>query len=102
MSTTSASSSSPSFSFPTTFGSTASPSALASASSCSRVGCLASRVLAVTLFTPGVTETFTSSAVRLASSFLPARAWVVEFGPMNLRPAFSMVATNSSSSAMKP
>ena len=66
------------------------------------MGCLASSVRAATLFTPGVTETFTSSAVRLASSFLPARACVTELGPMNLRPAFSRVATNSSSSAMKP
>ena len=85
-----------------TFGSRVSPSAFTSARSCSRVGCLASSVRAATSFTPGVTETFTSSAVRLASSFLPARAWVTELGPMNLRPAFSRVATNSSSSAMKP
>ncbi len=67
-----------------------------------RVLCFATSVRAVTLFTPGVTETFTSSAVRFASSFLPARACTEEFGPMNLRPALSIVATNSSSSAMKP
>ena len=63
---------------------------------------VAEGVSVVRLSTPGVTLTPTASAVRLASSFLPARAWVTELGPMNLRPAFSMVATNSSSSAMKP
>ena len=102
MSTASASSSSGSFSFPSTFGSTASCSDSTSASSCLRLRWRESSVRAVTSLMPGVTETFTSSAVRLASSFLPARAWVTELGPMNLRPAFSRVATNSSSSAMKP
>ena len=51
---------------------------------------------------PGVTLTPTCKAVRFASSFLPALAWVTEFGPMNFRPACSTVATNSSSSAMNP
>ena len=86
----------------TTSGATASLRASITASSCLRLGNLDTRVRAVTLLMPGVTLTFTSRAVRLASSFLPARAWVPEFGPMNLSPAFSTVATNSSSSAMKP
>ena len=68
------------------FASQASPSALTSASSFSRVGCFLSRVRAVTLLMPGVTLTLTVRAVRLASSFLPAPAWVAEQGPMKLEP----------------
>ena len=38
------------------------------------------------LFTPGVTETSFSSAVRLASSFAPAASCVYEHGPMKREP----------------
>ena len=57
--------------------------------SAARSGCLRSSVRAVTSFTPGVTETWFSIAVRLASSFVPAAVCVCEHGPMNLSPASS-------------
>ena len=63
---------------------------------------LASSVRAVHVVDAGRDAHVDLEGGALGFVLLAGAAWVLEQGPMNLRPACSMARTNSSSSAMKP